>query len=57
MSVINWWLTNYSKAASEPASEYLSPTRLLLSRFIKATYFCIILKMPPSSDLFRRNYI
>jgi len=57
MPVIKWWLTNYSKVASEPASEYITPTRLMQSRFIKSTNSSIILKLLSSSDLLRRNYI
>ncbi len=26
MSVIKWWLTNYSKVASEPTPEYIPPS-------------------------------
>lgn len=57
MSVMKWWLKNYSKAAYKPASKYMFPTRLLLSRFIKPANISIILKLLPSADLFRRNYI
>jgi hypothetical protein len=57
MPVIKWWLTNYSKVASEPASEYITRTRLMQSRFIKSTNSSIILKLLSSSDLLRRNYI
>ena len=59
MSVIKWWLTNYSKVASEPTPEYIppSPPRLMPSRFIKSTNSSIILKLLSSSDLLRRNYI
>lgn len=56
MSVNKWWLTDYSNAATEPASEYIPP-RHMLSRFIKSTNSGIFLKLRPTSDLLRRNYI
>lgn len=57
MSVIKWWLPDYSKAASAPAYEYISTTRQMLSCFIKSTNSGIFLKLLSSSDLLRRNYI
>lgn len=53
MSVIKWWLTYYAKAASE----YITPIRQMLSRFIKSTNSGIFLKLLSSSDLLRRKYI
>jgi|GEM_PF-1542687 len=57
MSVIKWWLASYSKAAYEPASEYIYPSQLILSRFSNSTNSGIFLKLLFSSDLLRRNYI
>lgn len=57
MSVIKWWLTDYSNAAFELAPEYIIPIRQMLSRFIKSTNSGIFLKLLSSSGLLRRNYI